>query len=143
MPVEGKLLYLSQTQVDACEVDILEIIDTIEASFKKKAEGQTEFPLKPTIHPRPECFLRALAGYIGGLDIAGLKWVSAYPSNRDRGLPLVTGLILLNDPETGIPMAVMDGNWITAYRTAAVSALTARHLAAHGAATLSICDGGF
>jgi hypothetical protein len=56
--VKGKLLYLSQTQVDACGVDILEIIDTIDAAFKKKAEGQAELPLKPTIHPRPECFLR-------------------------------------------------------------------------------------
>jgi hypothetical protein len=49
--VKGKLLYLSQTQVDACGVDILEIIDTIEASFIKKAKGQTELPIKPTIHP--------------------------------------------------------------------------------------------
>ena len=140
--MKDKLLYLSQTQVDACGVDILEIIDTIEASFKKKAEGRTELPLKPTIHPRPECFSRALAGYIGGLDVAGLKWVSAYPSNLDHGLPLVSGLILLNDPETGIPMAVMDGSWITACRTAAISAVAARHLAVQGAATLSICGAG-
>jgi hypothetical protein len=51
LPVKGKLLYLSQIQVDASGVDILEIIDTIEASFIKKAEGQTELPLKSTIHP--------------------------------------------------------------------------------------------
>jgi len=56
LPVKGKLLYLSQAQVDVCGVDILEIIDTTEASLKKKAEGRTELPLKPTIHPRPECF---------------------------------------------------------------------------------------
>ena len=140
--MKDKLLYLSRSQVDACEVDILEIIDTIEASFKKKAEGRAELPFKPTIHPRPECFLRALAGYIGGLDPAGLKWVSAYPSNHDRGLPLVSGLILLNDPETGIPLVVMDGSLITARRTAAISAMATRQLAVQGAATLSICGAG-
>jgi len=58
LPVKDKLLYLNQAQVEACGVDILEIIDTIEASFKKKAEGRTELPLKPTIHPRPGCFSR-------------------------------------------------------------------------------------
>ena len=71
--MKDKLLYLNQTQVEACGVDILEIIDTIEASFKKKAEGRTELPLKPTIHPRPECFLRALAGYIGGFLFKGIR----------------------------------------------------------------------
>lgn len=137
-----KLLYLSRDQVASCNTGIIEIIDTVEEAFKKKGQGVTELPLKPTIHPRPDCFLRALAGYISGLDVAGLKWVSAYPINRDSGLPLVSGLILLNNPETGLPLAVMDGSWITAWRTAAVSAVATRHLVIQGATTLSICGAG-
>ncbi len=61
--------------------------------------------------------------------VAGVKWVSAFPENRGRGLPTIAGLIVLNDPETGLPLAVMDAGWITAKRTAAASALAARHLA--------------
>jgi ornithine cyclodeaminase/alanine dehydrogenase len=60
---------------------------------------------------------------------AGMKWVGGYPANQRRGLPYISGLLILNDYETGIPIAVMDCTWITAERTAAATAVAAKYLA--------------
>ena len=62
-------------------------------------------------------------------EVAGLKWVSGYPSNPAKGLPYITGLLVLNDPETGVPLAVMDCAWITAMRTGASAGISAKYLA--------------
>jgi ornithine cyclodeaminase/alanine dehydrogenase len=70
-----------------------------------------------------------MPAYIPAMRSAGVKWVSGFPGNQAKGLPYITGLLILNDPETGIPLAVMDCIWITAMRTAAASALSAKHLA--------------
>jgi len=63
---------------------------------------------------------------ISRLERRGMKWVSSYPGNRLRGLPNINGLIVLNDPETGLPLAVMDATWITAKRTGAATAIAAK-----------------
>ena len=60
---------------------------------------------------------------------AGIKWVSGFPENLKKGLPYITGLLILNDHDTGLPIAVMDCVWVTAMRTGAASALSARYLA--------------
>jgi len=70
-----------------------------------------------------------MPAYYRELGIGGLKWVSGYPSNRELGLPQILGVMIVNDMETGVPLAVMDCRWITAARTAAVSAVTAKFCA--------------
>jgi ornithine cyclodeaminase/alanine dehydrogenase len=67
-----------------------------------------------------------------------LKWVSGYPGNPAKGLPYISGLLVLNDDETGFPLAVMDCTWITAMRTGAASALAARYLARPESETVGI-----
>ena len=96
--MEEKLLFLGKSAIKSLDISAAEIIEVIENGFRNMADGKAELPHKPTIHPRPDCFLRALPGYLKGLDLAGIKWVSAYPRNRQSGLPLVSGLVLLNDP---------------------------------------------
>ncbi len=140
--MNDKLLFLGKADIKSLEIHVKEIIKAIEKGFKDISDGNAELPHKPSIHPRPDCFLRALPGYLKGMDLAGIKWVSAYPTNRQKGLPIVSGLILLNDPQTGLPLSLMDGNWITAWRTAAVSAVAAEHLAVKESATLGICGAG-
>ena len=140
--MDGKLLFLGKSAIKSLDISVTEIIEAVEKGFTDLSAGKAELPHKPTIHPRPNCFLRALPGYLKGMDLAGIKWVSAYPTNRQKGLSLVSGLILLNDPQTGFPMTLMDGNWITAWRTAAVSAVAAKHLAVKKADTLGICGAG-
>ncbi len=67
-----------------------------------------------------------------------MKWVSSYAGNNQLGLPNVTGVMILNDPETGIPYAVMDCTWITGCRTGAATALAARYLARPDSRTAGI-----
>jgi len=124
-----ELLYLSRADVASAALDMRTIIDLLEAAFKEKGQGRVEMPPKPGIHTQPDAFIHAMPAYIPSLRSAGLKWVSGYPENMKRNLPYITGLLILNDVETGVPYAVMDCTWITAYRTAAASALSAGYLA--------------
>jgi ornithine cyclodeaminase/alanine dehydrogenase len=95
-------------------------------------------PPKPGVHTQPDAFIHAMPAYIPTLRSAGIKWVGGYPANQARGLPYISGLLILNDVETGIPYAVMDCTWITAYRTGAASALAARYLARPDSRTAGI-----
>ena len=126
----NQLLYLSQDDVTAVGITMVEIIETLEVAFREKGEGRTEMPPKPGIHPgNGDNFIHAMPAYIPALKSAGVKWVSGFPENYKLGLPYITGLLILNDPETGLPVSVMDCVWITAMRTGAASALSARYLA--------------
>jgi len=125
-----EILYLSQSEVASVNLPMAEIISALETAFRQKGEGKTEMPPKPGIHPGGgDNFIHAMPAYIPALRSAGLKWVSGFLENSKRGLPYITGLLILNDVETGLPLAVMDCVWITAMRTGAATALSARHLA--------------
>jgi ornithine cyclodeaminase/alanine dehydrogenase-like protein (mu-crystallin family) len=127
---EKQLLYLSKTDVNAVGLKMAEIIDSLEITFRAKGEGRTEMPPKPGIHPGGgDSFIHAMPAYIPDLKSAGIKWVSAFPDNPKKGLPYITGLLILNDADTGLPISVMDCVWITAKRTGAATAIAARYLA--------------
>ncbi len=105
-----------------------DIIDALDQMFAEKGHGNVEMPPKPGIHTQPDAFIHAMPAYIPSLQAAGLKWISGYPGNQARELPYITGLLVLNDPLSGVPIAVMDATWITAMRTGAATALAARYL---------------
>lgn len=134
----GTVLYLSRKDVEAVGLSMREVIDALDAMFKEKGRGHTEMPPKPGIHTRPDAFIHAMPAYIPSLESAGLKWVSGYPGNQAKGLPYITGLLVLNDPETGVPLAIMDCTWITAKRTGAATAVAAKYLARRESATVGI-----
>jgi ornithine cyclodeaminase/alanine dehydrogenase-like protein (mu-crystallin family) len=135
---ERRLLYLSRADVERVGPDLRTIIDLLEAAFREKGQGRVEMPPKPGIHTRPDAFLHAMAASIPGLEAAGLKWVGGYPENPARGLPYISGLLILNDVDTGFPIAVMDCTWITGCRTGAATALSARYLARPDSSTVAI-----
>lgn len=125
-----EILYLSRADVASVNLPMTEIIGALETAFREKGRGKTEMPPKPGIHPGGvDNFIHAMPAYIPALKSAGLKWVSGFVENSKRGLPYITGLLILNDVETGLPLAVMDCVWITAKRTGAATALSARYLA--------------
>jgi len=134
----GSILYLSRKDVEAAQVPMPEVIEALENMFVEKGAGRVEMPPKPGIHTRPDAFIHAMPAYLPDVEAAGLKWVSGYPGNQARGLPYVTGLLILNDPETGIPLAIMDCTWITAMRTGAATAIAAKYLARRDSATVGI-----
>lgn len=133
-----KVLYLSRADVEKINLPMQDIIDALLEMFKEKGEGRVEMPPKPGIHTRPDAFIHAMPAYIPKLESAGMKWVSGYPENQKKGLPYITGLLILNDPDTGIPLAVMDCTWITAMRTGAATAVAARYLARKDSTTVGI-----
>ncbi|MBM4423767.1 MAG: ornithine cyclodeaminase family protein [Chloroflexi bacterium] len=127
---DRQLLYLSQADVIQVGLTMAEVIELVETAFREKGAGRYEMPPKPGIHPGGgDNFIHAMPAYIPAMQSAGLKWVSGYPGNSRRGLPYITGLLILNDPDTGLPLAIMDCVWITAMRTAAATAVAARRLA--------------
>ncbi len=133
-----KLLYLSQADVSSTGLSMEEIISALEFMFREKAEGRVEMPPKIGIHTMPDAFIHAMPAAISGQKAAGMKWVGGYPANSKCGLPYITGLLILNDYETGIPLALMDCTWITAQRTGAATALAAKYLARSDSETLGI-----
>lgn len=105
---EHQVLYLSRADVEAVGVTMREIIDALEVAFREHGLGHAEMPPKPGIHTRPDAFIHAMPAYIPALRAAGMKWVSGYPDNQTKGLPYISGLLILNDDDTGLPLAVMD-----------------------------------
>jgi ornithine cyclodeaminase/alanine dehydrogenase len=136
--MDHRLLYLSRRDVESAGLTMRGIIAALEAMFREKGGGRVEMPPKPGIHPRQDAFIHAMPAYIPAAASAGMKWVSGYPQNQARGLPYISGLLILNDADNGLPVAVMDCTWITAMRTGAASALAAKHLARQGSETLGI-----
>ena len=135
---EHKILYLSRAEVERANLSMKEIIGLLEKAFLEKGHGNVEMPPKPGIHTMPDAFIHAMPAYIPSMRSAGIKWVSGYPENFKRGLPYISGLMILNDVETGVPYAIMDCAWITAMRTGAASALSAKYLARPDSETVGI-----
>src|ERR1019366_3316198 len=133
-----ELLYLSHSDVAAAGLGMAEIITALESMFCEKGEGRVEMPPKIGIHTMPDAFIHAMPASIPAQKAAGMKWVGGYPDNSQSGLPYITGLLILNDPETGVPVALMDCTWITAQRTGAATAVAAKYLARPESSTVGI-----
>ncbi|MEX1347052.1 MAG: ornithine cyclodeaminase family protein [Desulfobacterales bacterium] len=136
-----ELLYLSQEDVISVGITMAETIPIVEDAIREHGLGETENPPKPGIHPR-KSFIHAMPGYLPRKKAAGLKWVSSFSNNTALALPPVMGLFILNDVETGQPLAVMDCRWITAMRTGAASAVAAKFLAAKDSSVVGIVGAG-
>ncbi len=123
----GAPRYLSAADVAACMPPPAERLRLAERALVGLAEG-AELPPKIGVHPRPAAsFAHAMPAYLpggaadGAGDLVGLKWIAGVPGNVDVGLPALHALVVLSDPLTGEPRAILDGGPITAARTAAVS----------------------
>ncbi len=124
----AEILFLSRQDLMGLGISMPDVIATVEEAIRQLALGQVNQPEKIGLHYTPDRALHAMPAYIAPQQALGIKWVSSVPANTERGLPQTAGLVVLNDPETAFPVAVMDGTWITAMRTGAVSAVTARYL---------------
>ncbi|MGO8913051.1 MAG: ornithine cyclodeaminase family protein [Bradyrhizobium sp.] len=133
-----ELLYLSQSDVASCGLAMPKVIGAIESMFREKGEGRVEIPPKIGVHTMPDAFIHAMPAFIPVQKAVGVKWVGGYPANSQRSLPYITGLVILNDPETGVPISIMDCTWITAQRTGAATAVAAKYLARTDSTTAGI-----
>ena len=129
------LRYLSAADVRAAMPAIAERLALAEETLRGLAAG-AELPPKIGVHPRPDgAFAHAMPAFLAGegedgsADRLGMKWVLGFATNDALGLPAIHGLLLLNDPATGVPTAILDAGPITAERTAAVSGVAIRAFA--------------
>lgn len=130
------LLYLTAADVFLAMPHLDERLRLAERTMTALADGSAELPPKIGIHPRPGgSFAHAMPAHLRGSDgdgaddLIGMKWIAGFPGNRAAGLPAIHGLVLVNDPRTGVPGAILDAGPITAERTAAVSGVAIARLA--------------
>ena len=121
------LRYLAAADVEAAMPPVDERLRLAEQTMVALV-ADAELPPKIGLHPRPDgSFAHAMPAYLRGADrdgdgdLLGMKWIAGFPTNSGRHLPAIHGLVLLADPTTGVPLAVLDAGPITAERTAAVS----------------------
>ena len=123
------MLVLTRSQVREL-VSMADAIELMKTAFAELSAGRTVSPLR-TVIPLPDRDGDALfmPAYVPAMDALGLKSVNVFRRNPERGLPVIHAIVSLVDPETGQPWALMDGTYLTALRTGAVSGAAADLLA--------------
>ena len=117
-------LLLSQSDV-ASVMKMAGAIDAVEEAFRATAQGDASMPPKVYLDIEDVGDFRAMPASMG--DSSGVKWVNSHPDNPVKNnLPTVMGLYVLSDPNTALPLAVMDATLLTALRTGAASAVASR-----------------
>ena len=111
-------------------------IPAVEAAFAAHGRGEALMPPKLYLPlPRHGGDFRAMPAYLDGA--AGVKWVNMHPGNPAKhGLPAVMGVYILSDPDTAVPLAILDGTLLTGFRTGAAGAVASKYLAPKNPATI-------
>jgi ornithine cyclodeaminase/alanine dehydrogenase-like protein (mu-crystallin family) len=123
------ILYLSESDLAGLGICNDDSIHAIEEMIRGRAEGKVWWAPKANILPPDGRYMMAALAASDDPPIMAVKSVLLAPENSDRGLPQINGLITVMDSVTGLPLASLDANWITAVRTAALSAVAAKRLA--------------
>ncbi|MCT9095483.1 ornithine cyclodeaminase family protein [Haloarchaeobius sp. HME9146] len=122
------------------------LVSAIEDAFAAYETGDAQMPPKSYIDlPQYNGDFRSMPAYMdaGDWDAAGIKWVNVHPDNPSEfDLPTVMGTMIYSDPETGFPLAIMDGTELTMRRTGAAAAVATDHLAVEDASSLGIVGAG-
>ena len=149
-PAVGDILYLNRRDVRAAMgSSIRGYVEALRAALALHAEGKTAQPLKPYLRWRRKGHIAdriiAMPGYVGGEhEMAGIKWIGSKHDNPTaRGIPRASAVIVLNDPETHFPVAIMEGGEISGMRTAGVTVLACEYLARPGFRSVALVGCGF
>lgn len=149
-PAAGDILYLNRRDVRAAMgSSIRGYVEALRGALALHAEGKTAQPLKPYLRWRKRGHIAdriiAMPGYVGGeTAMAGIKWIGSKHDNpRVRGIPRASAVIVLNDPETHFPVAILEGGEISGMRTAGVTVLACEYLARPGFRSVALVGCGF
>jgi len=119
------------------------LADVMERALAAFSSGRVNQPVRSSVHvDKHQAFFGVMPAYLSTPPALGAKLVTVFSGNAARGLPALYATIVLLDPETGALAAIMDGRYITAARTAAVSAVAVRHLSCQNARVLAILGSG-
>ena len=124
-----------ETKLDYTEKDLLKLVRKALTEHGKK---RYEMPAKIGLHPIRDTLMHAMPAFVPKADACGIKWAYCFPQNHKYNLLQTSGLIILNDIQTGWPIAIMDAIWITAKRTPLVSACAVEKLARSGSEEVGI-----
>lgn len=120
-----------------------EALEAVEEAFKQHALGKVQMPAKIYLNfTKHGGDLRAMPAYVEEMDIAGVKIVNAHPSNPLKGLPTVMAILVLNDPSTGAPLAIMNATYLTDMRTGAAGGVATKYLARKDSRVMGIIGAG-
>jgi alanine dehydrogenase len=133
--------FLPENEVRA-HLRMPDLIDAMERALIEFSAGRVEQPVRTVLKFANASLFGLMPAYIPALPALGAKLVTVVAANADRGLDTHQAVIVMLNPETGIAEAILDGRYITEARTAAVSAVSARHLAKKDARILGILGSG-
>ena len=119
-----------------------DLIDSMERALVEFSAGRVQQPVRTVLEFGAQRFFGLMPSYVPSLPALGAKLVTVCANNAGHGLDTHQAVIVMLDPETGMAEAILDGRYITEARTAAVSAVSARHLARKNARVLGILGSG-
>jgi len=119
-----------------------DVIRAVEGAFREHAAGRGRTLPRAVLPMRGAGLFLAMVGSLPRRRALGTKLVTVVGANRGRGLPTLHASYLLTDPETGVPLALMEAGFLTAVRTGAASALAARYLARRDSRTIACFGAG-
>lgn len=135
-----KTLLLTASDIDYL-IDMKSVLESVEVAFRDYGMGNAQMPPKIYLDLKQHNGdFRAMPAFVEGS--AGLKWVSVYPDNPKQGLPTVLAMLILSDPKTGLPLAIMDATKLTNYRTGAAGGVASKYLARPDSKTLGLIGAG-
>jgi len=137
------MLLLSGNDIQK-SISMKEAIQIVENAFFSYSSGKAMIPIRTQIKiPHEDGISLYMPGYIADSGALGIKIVSVFPKNREKNLPIINAFILLIDQQTGIPLAGLEGNYLTALRTGAASGVATDYLARKNSSTVAIIGAGF
>jgi ornithine cyclodeaminase/alanine dehydrogenase-like protein (mu-crystallin family) len=136
------VLWLSRDDVEAALPPLPEQLRCMRDALAWQSQGLAETPPKFGVHPPEGRHVHAMPSLLPDGRGLGLKWLAYYPKNKAAGLSAIFAFIVLNDPRTGVPLAVMDGTIITAARTSATTAVSLEACARRGSVVAAVVGPG-
>ncbi|MFC2024082.1 ornithine cyclodeaminase family protein [Chloroflexota bacterium] len=133
-----EILYLSRGEIESMNYNRAEIMELVRTALVEHGRKKVEMPPTTGTHPIRDTLHHAMPAFVPAALASGIKWVACFPQNYRFGLNQTSALVVMNDIQTGFPLAIMDGTWITSKRGAAVSALAVEKLARQDSEELAI-----
>ena len=138
--MDGQLLYLSRSDVERL-LDVDAMLEALGTALVAWSSGKASVPPRVAARAGERGLLGVMPAFVPGVALES-KLVSVFPGNDEHGMPSHQGLIALFDEETGTPLALMDGTYITAVRTGGTAAVAARALSREDSKVLAILGAG-
>jgi len=124
-----EIYYITRAEIESLGYTTRDILELVRIALTEHGHKRFEMPAKIGLHPIRDTLMHAMPAFVPKAQACGIKWAYCFPDNYKYGLSQTSGLLTLNDVQTGWPIAIMDAIWITAKRTAMVSVLACEKLA--------------